>query len=512
MKKIVALAVVAAAASPAHALDFGERIQRQLEVRSSTYFGFVRPLAASSTDTIARQDGQSAADLVILARGLRAEIVTRQAAHKADMFALWPNDSNPTHTIWCVEGGTEDLGTTLPGSTVAKLNPSVQAIDASGNVTTLVRGMTRCDGIRRTPWGTILANEENGLPFATLAEQGAAWEIIDPLAIENHTVTDRAAGTVVDASGAPSANVVKRTALPLMAWEGMGVTDQGVVIAGDELRPGDYNSDGSSISIGYSGDEPDVDGGAMYKFVPAVPYDASSGNISDPADSPLASGSVYALRISCREGTSSAFNVNYGQGCEVGNGSWVPVSAANARIDANAAQATGFYRPEDLHLDPTYSGTGVRFCWTNTGREKASHFGEVMCGIDDSPLLAEESTASVVINRFIEGDSELNSVDNLAFQPSTGNVYVIEDHPNGDIWACLPDGGDRDIKSDGCVRAISVRDPSAEPSGFGFSADGKTAWLSIQHSDDALCTAGTDCADADGYATDDILKITGWRK
>ena len=511
MKKYVVLAILAAGCSAAHSLDFGERIERQLSARAITYFGFSRPLSTGFTGDVDRQHGQDASDLITLARGLRAEIVTRHAANKADMFALWPNDTNPTHTIWCIEGGVEDLGTTLPGSTVEKLNPSVQAIDSSGNVTTLLRGMDRCDGIRRTPWGTILATEESGLPFVDVAHMGSAWEIINPLAMLNHTVTDRAAGTIIDPTGAVSTLAVKRPALPAMAWEGLGVTEQGVVIAGDELRPGDYNTDGSS-GASYSGDEPDVDGGAIFKFVPAVPYNSVDGNITDLADSPFVSGSVYAFRASCREGGSSSFNVNYGQGCEVGNGSWIPVSAANARIDANNAQATGFYRPEDLHLDPTWTGAGVRFCWTNTGREAASHFGEVMCGVDSSPLLAEATTASVVINRFVEGDAEMNSVDNFAFQPSTGNHYVIEDHPNGDIWACLPDGGDRDIKSDGCVRVLSVKDQSAEPTGFGFSGDGKTAWLNIQHSGDALCTAGTDCADVDDYGTDDIIKITGWRK
>ena len=42
-----------------------------------------------------------------------------------------------------------------------KLNPAVQAVSlADGAVTTLVRGMKGCDGIRTTPWGTVLATEE----------------------------------------------------------------------------------------------------------------------------------------------------------------------------------------------------------------------------------------------------------------------------------------------------------------------------------------------------------------
>ena len=86
-----------------------------------------------------------------------------------------------------------------------------------------------------------------------------------------------------------------------------------------------------------------------------------------------------------------------------------------------------------------------------------------------------------------------------------GNHYVIEDNPNGDIFARLPDGADRDIKTDGCVKILSVKDSSAEPSGFKFTADGRTACLSIQHSSDGLMPK------IDDYATDDIIKITGFK-
>ncbi len=80
------------------------------------------------------------------------------------MFSFWPNDTAPTHLIACIEGGraqlTGDADTTTyaPGD---KFNPSVQRIDlGTGAVETILRGMTACDGIRTTPWGTVLATEE----------------------------------------------------------------------------------------------------------------------------------------------------------------------------------------------------------------------------------------------------------------------------------------------------------------------------------------------------------------
>jgi secreted PhoX family phosphatase len=52
---------------------------------------------------------------------------------------------------------------------------------------------------------------------------------------------------------------------------------------------------------------------------------------------------------------------------------------------------------------------------------------------------------------------------------------------------------------------LTILDPTAEPTGFAFSADGQTAYLSIQHSDDAVMPV------VDNYPTDDILRITGFR-
>ena len=51
---------------------------------------------------------------------------------------------------------------------------------------------------------------------------------------------------------------------------------------------------------------------------------------------------------------------------------------------------------------------------------------------------------------------------------------------------------------------LSVKDTSAEPTGFIFAADGATAYVSVQHSDD------TGMAALDGYGTDDVLVISGF--
>lgn len=403
-----------------HWKDFGKTVERALHAKSERLFGIKRPLGDSAPESVVpyRTAIQPARDQVSLAKGLKVEYLTRDAGNATDMMAFFPAH-NPTHLITCVEGDREVID---PNS--GKLNPSVQRIHLqSGVVDTILRGMESCDGIRATAWGTILATEET--------DDGGAYEILKPLTVTNQSIVDRQTGQVTDPS-----NIAKRTALPRMAWEGIQILRNGILYAGDELRPG------TAVA--------DADGGAIFKFVPASPFSGATA-ISDLSQSPFVSGFVYAMQVSCVNNTQQ-----YGQGCEIGNAAWIIVNAATARSDADSKGATGYYRPEDLHGDPLYKDAAnpaaVRFCWTDTGNEGGQNFAEVVCAVDKEPQTAAATQRTVVVNRFIEGDQEFNSFDNLDFQPRTGNLYVIEDHPNGDIFACLRDGADRDIKSDGCVK------------------------------------------------------------
>lgn len=458
------VSLLLATATSAFAADVGKEHETILAAKAVELFGITKAIGKSaekSAEEGYRTEAQKPEDQVILAEGLKAEYVTRQVANHADMIAFYPL-ANPTHAIVCIEADHETLES-------GQLNPGVQRVAlADGKVETIVRGTSSCDGIRTTPWNTILFTEED--------DDGAAYEILDPLQATEVTITDRKKGEISDA-----AMVVKHAALPMMAWEGLTILPSGVVYAGDELRPG----------TSY----PDRDGGAIFKFVP----DKTAGStIASLAESPFAAGKVYAMQVSCTD------KVQTGQGCETGNAAWVEVKASNARITADIAAATGYYRPEDLHQDLSYKGEGVRFCWTNTGNKSIKNWGEVMCAIDTLADSVEKGKQSVTVTRVIVGDSDFNQPDNLEIHPTSGMLYVIEDNPNGDIWSCLPDGADRDVMSDGCVKILSVKDTSAEPTGFVFAADGKTAYVNIQHSDDKAMPK------VDGYGTDDLLKITGF--
>jgi secreted PhoX family phosphatase len=513
----------------AHA-DFGKAVDTLLSSLSWFEFGFGNPTTAANVGdnglTRVQETAQQRQDL---ASGLSASFVTRRLATLGDMIAFYPTDTQYTHLIVCIEQGRS--GTTPAGN--GGLNASVQRVRLSdGAVETILHGMSRCDGLRTTQWGTILATEEQ--------DDGAAYEILDPLATTGHWVADRgAAGTPADIRDAidsvtPSTKVVKRTALVTQAWEGLDVLDNGVVIGGDEQRSGD--------PVG------DVDeGGAIYRFVPDVFYDCGSSGpvrpgqlcanlISSLAESPLVSGSNFALATTCTG------NTNLGQGCEYGDeGRWLRVvDAAAARDEAAANGATGYCRPEDLHIDresPHFQGgDGILWCWTNTcgGAD-----GEALCAAESSADLAanqlvtvdvdgtsgvanrefltkvagsNSSThrARVNVTRFVQNDSRMQAHDNLDIQPKTRNVYIIEDASFGEIWACLPDGADRDLGSDGCVSMLSVNDPLAEPTGFVFDGTGRTAFYIVQHGEQDPALSDTASNPVDG-STDDLIKIRGFR-
>lgn len=471
----------AAGVSNAETPDFGAWAEKLLSEMSETFFGVKKPLTAAAPAIAVpyRAASQKAGEQILLAKGLKAEYVSRVAANNIDQLAFWPDAEHPKYIMACIEGGRQVIGSFAGGA--PKYNPSVQRIDLkTGAAVTLLRGLTSCDPVRATPWGTLVVAEETN--------DGGFYEFLDPVHTENLTVLDRSTGEIVNPDGTPSTLVKKQKAMPVIAFEGIGLTPKGVFYGGDELRPGTGTND--------------KDGGAMFKFVPAVPY--AGGGIGNLDQSPLAAGRIYALQVSCVGNLQQA-----GQGCEVGNGAWVEVAAATARSDAHKAGATGYYRPEDGHLDPMYEDTAhaeaARFCWTNTQDEGAQSYGEVMCLEDADPMIASATQRTVVAHRFLEGDVRLNQPDNLDFQPKTGNIFVIEDHPNGEIFSCLDDGDDRDLKTDGCISIASVIDPSAEPTGFAFAADGETAYVSIQHSDD------TNMPKVDDYATDDLIKITGFK-
>lgn len=456
-----------------HDDDLGLKVERLLADQSEKWFGFGKPLARPSDDTdYVPREAASANDRVRLAKGLKARFVARNVAQWGDQIAFWPNEYHYTHLIACIEQGRQ--GTT-PGGNGGQ-NAAVQRINVeTGQVDTILYGLHRCDPVRTTPWGTVLVGEEDG--------NGRVYEILDPLHTTDEWVADRATGDIRDGvdSATASTHIVQRPLLGKIAYEGLAVLPSGVVLAGDELGP----SNGTP-------------GGSIYKFVPAVPR-MGDGAISNLADSPLAAGSLYALQV--------AAGSNFGQGHERGRGVWLgPVDTDNTRDSAWGMEATGFYRPEDMDIDLGYAGDGVKVLWNNTNNEGGLNFADMLSLTDTDPGNPDSAPE---VQRFVEGDERANSFDNVGVQPYTNNVYVVEDHKFGEVWACLPDGADRNLQSDGCVSMLSIVDPNAEPTGFIFDGTGKRAFLFLQHGETPASLADMGTNPVDGK-TDDLLMITGF--
>jgi secreted PhoX family phosphatase len=457
-------------AMPPH-LDFGTFVESQLKDHSEQLFGFKHPLDESA---LGPYDGTDNLQAIKVAQGLHVSLVSSSVASAADQIAFWPNDDNPQFLFVCDEETSD---------------PAVQRVDLSkgpsNNATTIVKGLSSCDPVRRTPWGTIIVAEEAG---AT----GGFYEIIDPAHVSSVIeVMDRDAGITSD-----PLHLVKRQAVGSLSFESFAIRADGTMIYGDELAPSGGNA-----------------GGGIYKFVPAIPFQGN-GPITAAAQSPLASGSVFGLRVAA-QGSS-----NWGQGAETGNGAWVAVNLAGANVvdakhniilrNAQLLQKfTGYYRPEDMDIDPIAAENGVfRACWANTGRmshtdsslvENSGVKTEIMCLVENPPSEAapNPTTGTIpVVDRFVTGSEERGMFDNVAFQPHTGNLVVLEDNSvlsvkslnptvtelrGNDLWICLPDGDDDDVLTDGCVRFASIRDTSAEPTGFKFAGSGESAYVNIQH-------------------------------
>jgi uncharacterized protein len=138
-----------------------------------------------------------------------------------------------------------------------------------------------------------------------------------------------------------------------------------------------------------------------------------------------------------------------------------------------------------------------------------------MCIVEEPNAAAPTGTIPTV-TRFIVGSQQAGMFDNVAFQPHTGNLVVLEDGPTSivtragaqqprgnDLWVCLPDGSDDDTLTDGCVRFASVRDTSAEPTGFIFLGSGESAFVNIQHQ------SVNDAAGAGNHGA--LVKISGFK-
>jgi hypothetical protein len=321
-------------------------------------------------------------------------------------------------------------------------NPDNQPEGGSVSVVDLKTGETRLlaqdptynalDGIRWTPWGSIL--------FAEEVTGGRLLEIF----LEDDLMTAK--------------EVVDRPAVGRLAHEGIDLDRDGNIYVVDEHR---------GRTSGCNGAVPC--GGGVYKFVPDVAGD-------------LSAGSLYALKVSGADG--------------VGQGEWVgPIDPLTARESGSAAGGQSYQRPEDLEVigDTLYvaitegprdtetdgSGTLVFTSELYEGRVIAIDLNTMQV----TNFVKPGVNAPVEIGKPGEEGHQtgFDSVDNLAEAPN-GDLVMIEDNKPSDIWFAS-----QVTNEYGASRYVSLfaslTDPDAEGTGIYFSpVDRNTLYVNIQHS------------------------------
>lgn len=277
---------------------------------------------------------------------------------------------------------------------------------------------TDLDGIRWTPWQTVLfAEEELEEPVVGTQDFGHLYEIIlDPNDLMR------------------AVEVRDRPEVGRMRHEGIEVGPDSSVYVVDELN-----------------------GGSIFRFVPDRRGDLSSGQL-------------YALQII---GLNDAQQLWDSGNQHVGRFRWVALDQAMVSINANAAadavHATEYGRPEDMELinNVLYvaNTTEDRVIAIDLQKRVVSAF--VQAGRN---VRIEDTEAEV---------TGFNQPDNLAEGPD-GRLWIVEDNVPSDIWVADFDTN-RNGAADGVHLFASMVDSAAEGTGIYFGKDPHILFVNLQH-------------------------------
>ncbi|RRQ23075.1 DUF839 domain-containing protein [Thiohalobacter thiocyanaticus] len=292
---------------------------------------------------------------------------------------------------------------------------------------------TALDGIRWTPWNTLV--------FAEETTGGRFFEIVlneDMMSVKE---------------------VIDRPLVGRLAHEGIDIDADGNVYVVDEHR---------GRTSGCSGVVPC--GGGVYKFVPEVYGD-------------LSRGSLYVLKVDGADG--------------VGQGEWVgPIDPLTARESGTAAGGQSYQRPEDVEIIDGRLYVAITEGPRDVVTDPATGMPTFTRELYEGRVIAIDLDSLEVTN-FVKpgvnvpveigrpGDaghqSGFDSVDNLAEAPN-GDLIMIEDNKPSDIWFASTDTNEFGA-SEKVGLFASLTDPEAEGTGIYFSPlDPHTLYVNVQHS------------------------------
>jgi hypothetical protein len=294
-----------------------------------------------------------------------------------------------------------------------------------------------------TPVDTLLVAEE-------WSGQGRMFEVMNPMA---------------DVNAGEAVVVNELNSIPNVSHEG--------------LR---FNHKGSAL---YFVDEDRS--GSIYKFVPSK-------------KGVYTKGQSFVLKVDAYAGDASKnWNIDENASAiRTGEASWVPITDADGnaltasdpfdnasrggRAAADDVNATPFGRPEDVEVG--YLRNGNEALYFNATSEQAVYSVEELKNGKAMVRVAASAASTPTNLGYAPTTGTLSDPDNLA-QDAVGNIYVVEDKPNGDAV-----GGDvwflRDVDGDGVAESLdhfmSLQVKGAENTGMIFSPVNPTQFIiNVQH-------------------------------
>ncbi len=302
-----------------------------------------------------------------------------------------------------------------------------------------------------TPMCTVLAGEE-------WSGEGRLMEVLNPYA-------------------SPSAT-------PILVRELTSIAN----VAHEGLR---FSADGNTL---YYVDE--WNSGSIYKFVMSKPGDLSRGQ-------------TFVLSVDAFAGDAAAdYNQQPAGTMRAGLATWVPLTNAQGvklttidpyrngpttdprtnpatrggRGAADEVGGTPYGRPEDMEIGKLANGNEVMYFAATS--ENAVYSVEMLPSNKAMVRMFASQAVTPKNVGFAPTTGALNSPDNLA-QDGAGNIYVIEDAPNGsstggDIWFV------RDENNDGVGESLdhflSIRVAGSEATGMIFDPNNPTQFVvAVQH-------------------------------
>ncbi|MDH5572777.1 MAG: DUF839 domain-containing protein [Gammaproteobacteria bacterium] len=296
-----------------------------------------------------------------------------------------------------------------------------------------------------TPANTLLVAEE-------WSGQGRIFEVKNPMA-------DVAAGEQVI--------VEELNSIPNVSIEGL-----------------QFNHDGSAL---YFVDEDRS--GSIYKFIPSVKGDYSKGqtfvmSVDNYEGDPAANAGKYPANMPAeRSGLATWVAMTDINGVALTTADPFDNLTRGGRAAADELKGTPYRRPEDMEVGYLKNGHEVVY-FTATEELAVYSVEELGDGKAMVRLAADESTMKNL--GYAPTTGVVTSPDNLA-QDALGNIYVVEDWPNGDNR-----GGDiwfmRDTNSDGVAESMdhfmSLQVKGSENTGMIFNPAHPTQFIiNIQHPD-----------------------------